>query len=246
MKHLMKATAVAVALLAVGARANAQTPSGAEIVARSLKVSGMDTALKKHTSMKATGTFSLPAMGVEAPILQVKSATNEFRITVEVDGFGTVEQGYADGTAYSVNPQTGAMILDGAAALNAKRQAMWMDTPDMYASMTNVGQEKFEGKDVYKVNLVTKDSSKLTRYYDVQTGLPAGTQSESVTPDGAMQVTAIMMDYKDFGGVMLPAKQVQRSGDNEQVISITKVEWDVATKADWALPAAIVAMKKPK
>jgi hypothetical protein len=242
MKKMILATAVA--LFTVSGVAHAQTPSGRDVVMRALKMSGSDTVLAKHKSMTMAGTLSLPAQGVSAPIVNVRSSDNAFHITVDVEGYGVIEQGFAEGTAYSIQPQTGAVILTGVQATQTKRQAVWRDTPDDYATISNEGQEKYNGKDAYKVKMVSKDSVTVTRYYDVETGLPMATVSTQETGDGPIEIVSLVSEYKDFGGMKLPTKQVQNIAGNEQIITIDKVEFDVAPASAIELPAAIKALKK--
>ncbi len=96
MKHVTMAAVVALNFLAVGVHAQA-TPSGREVVLRGLKATGADTVLPKHQSIKMTGSLSLPAQGIEAPLTQFRSATNEFKLMITIEGFGEIEQGYAEG-----------------------------------------------------------------------------------------------------------------------------------------------------
>ena len=245
MKKLMMATVFVLGTLAPAAQAQTTAaPSGRDIVLRSQKASGMDTVMSRHKTLTMTGTLSLPAMGVSAPITNYRSADNAFHLTVVVDGFGTVEQGYAEGVAYSISPQTGAEILTGMQAAQAKRQGLWIDGVDNYASLTNEGQEKYAGKDAYKVKMVSKDSITITRYFDVETGLPIATVSMSQTPDGPVDIVTLVSDYKNFGGVMFPTRQVQQVAGNEQIITMDKIEFDTAPATAFALPDAIKALKR--
>ncbi|MEO5510078.1 MAG: hypothetical protein ABIV28_06065 [Longimicrobiales bacterium] len=242
MKKMILATAVA--LFTVGGAAHAQTPSGRDVMLRALKMSGSDTVLAKHKSVTMTGTLSLPAQGVAAPIVNVRSSDNAFHITVDVEGYGVIEQGYAEGTAYSIQPQTGAVILTGLQAAQTKRQAVWRETPEDYLSLSNEGQEKYNGKDAYKLKLVSKDSVTVTRYYDVESGLPMAMVSTQQTGDGPIEIVSLISEYKNFDGMMLATKQVQNIAGNEQIITIDKVEFDVAPASALELPAAIKALKK--
>jgi hypothetical protein len=53
-----------------------------------------------------------------------------------------------------------------------------------------------------------------------------------------------MSDYKNFGGLLFPAKQVQMVNGTEQDVTIEKIEFDNVPASVFALPAAIVALKK--
>jgi hypothetical protein len=218
-------------------------PTGVAIVARALKVTGADTILRQHGTLKVTGVLTQPALNQSSRITTVKSATGEFRMTIEVEGFGDVEQGYADSTAWSMHPQNGVVVLQGAQAAQVRRQAVWLDSPGLYRSLTNTGHVVFDGKDAWAVVAVAKDGLTITRFYDVQTGLAIGSRSDQPGPDGPMQIVTIFTDYKEFGGLKLWTRQLQTINGNDQFITIENVEFDKASKAEYGLPAEVAALR---
>ena len=64
-------------------------------------------------------------------------------------------------------------------------------------------------------------------------------------PMGAMETTTILSDYKDFNGRKTPGKLVQSVMGQEQVVTITSVEYDKVPPSAFEPPAAIKAMQKP-
>jgi hypothetical protein len=246
MKRTM--VAIVVAQLATAAALYAQTPanlpSGRDLLIKSLHATGADSMMKKHTSMKMTGTLGLPEQGITAPLENSRSSIGAFYLLINFEGMGTIEQGYTNGTAWSVNFQTGPSILEGSAAALYKRQAMWSDSPDNYLSMTNEGITKFQDKDAYKVLFVAKDSMKMTRYFDPATGLAVGAETTADLGAGVSTTITTMSDYKNFGGLLFPVKQVQMVNGTEQDVTIEKIEFDNVPASVFALPAAIVALKK--
>ncbi len=242
MKRVTLATMVA--LSAFSAAAQAQSLGGREVVLRAQKMTGSDSVMTKHKTMTMTGTLNLPSQGVSAPVVNMKSADNMFRLTITVDGYGTVEQGYAEGTGYSISPGVEPAVLTGKALAQSRRQAEWRDKLDDYVSITNEGQEMYAGRNTYKVKLVSKDSVTTTRYYDVETGYQHATVSSQDTPDGPVEVITVMSDYKNFGGMMISSKQTQQVNGTEQIITLEKIEFDTAPASAFELPAVIKALKK--
>jgi hypothetical protein len=244
MKRAITAT---VATMMMTVAAHAQTPnqpSGRDLFIKSLHVTGADTILAKHTNMKMTGTFNLPEQGISAPLENSRSSKGAFHLVIDIPGFGAVEQGYADGTSYSINPAAGATIQTGDLAAAAKRQAMWMDTPDAYASITNEGMTKFQDKDAWKVSMVTKDGLKLVRYFDPTTGYAVATVSTQDVGQGPAEITSVLSDYKDFGGLKFPGKQSQSAMGQQTEFVIDKIEFDNVPDSVFELPASVKAIKK--
>jgi hypothetical protein len=54
-----------------------------------------------------------------------------------------------------------------------------------------------------------------------------------------------MKDYKDFGGVKMPTKRVQKLPMAEVNMEITAVEFDKVDPTTFALPDAVKALVKP-
>jgi uncharacterized protein involved in high-affinity Fe2+ transport len=247
MKRTIAAAIVAAGMFTAAAQAQtpANLPSGRDLLMKSLHATGADTVMPKHTSMTMTGTLSIPAAGISGPVVMHKSAAGQFHVQIDIEAAGgVIEQGYADGTAWSINPNTGATIVDGAGAQSARRQAVWMDSPDQYTTMTTVAMEKFAGKDAYKVDLTTKDGAKMTRWFDTTTGLSLGSTTSQDMGGQVIDVTTTISEYKNFGGLMFPTKQTQSIAGNDQEIAFEKIEFDNVKPEQLALPASIKAIKK--
>jgi hypothetical protein len=243
MKRTLAAAIVAAGLMTSGVQAQtaANLPSGRDLLLKSLHATGADTVLPKHTSMTMTGTVA--TQGVSGSIVFHKTSSGQFHAAIDIaEVGGVIEQGYADGTAWLIHPALGPQIITGAGEQSARRQGVWLDGPDQYASLTTVALEKFQGKDAYKVEMVMKDSSKMTRYFDPTSGLTVGTVTKQDTPNGPVEITSVVSDYKNFSGLLFPTKQAQVPGDQE--ITMTSIEFDNVKPEVVALPASVKALKK--
>ena len=111
--------------------------------------------------------------------------------------------------------------------------------------METVEATKFEGKDCYKLKLVRKNGHETIEFYDVKTALLNGTMSTQDSALGALPVTSIVGEYKEFGGVKMPTKISQKIGPAEQVMTINSVENNKVADSEFELPEAIKALVKP-
>jgi hypothetical protein len=109
-------------------------------------------------------------------------------------------------------------------------------------SFETVGQRDFEGKTCYEVKVTTKWDEEYTEYYDIETGLLAGSVRSQESPMGAIVATNVVVEYQDFGGIMVPIKAVQRAMGIESVVTITSIEYDVVDESVFELPADIQAL----
>ena len=94
---------------------------------------------------------------------------------------------------------------------------------------------------------VPKGSTKSFDCYAVDSGLLVGSVQTTESPMGSMEATTLLSEYKDFGGRKVPTKLVQSSMGQEQVVTITAIEYDNVPDSVFEAPPAVKAIleKKP-
>lgn len=91
-----------------------------------------------------------------------------------------------------------------------------------------------------------EDNSEAMQFFDVETGLAAGMMRSIENPQmGKVEVTVVMADYKDQGGVKMPSKIIQKTPQGDVVLTFTTVEFDKVDAKTFALPDAVKSMVKP-
>ena len=225
-------------------------PDGKAIVSKHLAAIGGREAMEKHSSVHMTGTFSMSAMGIEGPIHLYRAKPAMFVQQITLGAMGEVTQGFDGTTAWAVNPMMGPTVMSGDQATQMKSQAdFFSDYPDFskYTTVETVGLEDFEGRKCYKVKLVKADGSgEAMQFFDAETGLAAGMTRSVENPQmGKVDVTVVMSDYKDQGGVKMPSKITQKTPQGDVVLTFATVEWDNVDAKVFALPDAVKALVKP-
>ncbi len=225
-------------------------PDGKALVSKHIAAIGGREAMEKHSSVHMTGTFSMAAMGIEGPIHLYRAKPSLFLQQITLGAMGEVTQGFDGTTAWSVNPMMGPSIVTGDQAAQMKQQAdFFADYPDFakYTSVETVGLEDFEGRKCYKVKLVKADGSgEAMQFFDAETGLAAGMTRTVENPQmGKIDVTVVMSDYKDQGGVKMPSKILQKTPQGDVLLTFTTVEFDNVDAKVFALPDAVKALVKP-
>ncbi len=236
-------------LLTLGALAlQAQTvPTAQSLIARHDSLIGGRRVLESHSSMKLTGSFTLAAAGIEAPLEILKRKPNQYLFRTSLGQMGELLQGYDGTTAWAVQPGQGAMLLTGDQGKQIAEQAdFFADLHDTtrFSAMETVGEADFEGKRAWQVKLTRKDGTVLNEYFDVTTGLSAGGTTTIQSQMGPLETTAVYADYKDFNGLRMATRIVQRNPQFEIVLSIATVEFDVVDAAAVAMPEAVKALIK--
>ncbi len=242
--------ALAVASL-VPALASAQAlPDGKALLAKHVEAMGGRGAMEQHNSLHITGTFSMAAMGIDGAMNIYRAKPALYLQQITLGSFGEMSSGYDGTTAWSVNPMAGASILSGEQATQLKQQAdFFSDFPDAgkYTTIETVGAEDFEGRKCYKVKLVRADSTgEAFQFFDAESGLAAGMTRTMENPQmGKIDITVVMSDYKDQGGVKMPGKITQKTPQGDVVLTMTAYEWDKVDPKVFALPDGVKSMVKP-
>jgi hypothetical protein len=239
--------AVILAALPVAVRAQA-LPDARSLMAKHDAAVGGRAAIDKFSSIHQTGTFAIAAMGLEAPVDIYKAKPNKYLMKVVLGPVGEVLQGSDGKTLWAIQPQMGAVILDGAQAEAMKVNADFfsgLHDAALYKSAETVELTDFDGRKCYKVKLVSASGAESYEFFDAATGLRAGAMQTVDTPMGKMEQTSVPSDYKEFNGIKFPTRIVSKNGQYDIAITMTSVEFDKVEAATFALPEAIKALVKP-
>ncbi|MBA4083065.1 MAG: hypothetical protein C0496_17645 [Erythrobacter sp.] len=242
--------ALAAASLVPALAAAQALPDGKALIAKHVAAIGGREAMEKHSSLHISGTFSIPAAGIEGPIHMYRAKPALLLVQITLGAMGELTTGFDGTTAWSINPMAGVSVMSGEQAAQTKQQAdFFSDFPDpsRFSAIETVAAEDFEGRKCYKVKLVRADGSGETmQFFDMETGLMAGMSRTLENPQmGKIEIRSITSDYTDQGGIRLPSKITQRTPQGEFVQTFTSFEWDKVEPKVFELPAAVKAMVKP-
>lgn len=217
-------------------------PTAKELNTRYVDALGGRAAIEQYESSHVTGTFSVPAQGIEGTLEVFSAAPALMRLNIEIPGLGTVQSGSDGETFWTINPAMGPMILEGNMMEQMRQQADFYAQlhPEQYiASSETVERTDFEGTPAYKVKVVTTWDEEYVEFYDVNSGLLLGSIRTQESPMGGVEAVTVLQDYRDFGGIMLPTRVVQRVMGMEQIMTTDSVAYDAVDPAVFALPDEI-------
>ena len=226
----------------------AALPDAREIINRHIKAVGGREAILRHKSLHATGTLSVPTSGITGPI-ELFSAANPDRMVVKttVPGIGEIIEGFDGSHAWSLSSITGPTLKVGKELSQTKLDADFyseLRDPKKYPTVKTVEKTTFDGRPCYKVSVTRVDGSEDFDFYDVATGLRAGSINTRETQMGTLTTTSTEGDYKKFGRLLHATKVTQKVMGIEQVITLTSVEYDKVDASAFAPPPAIKALIK--
>ena len=228
--------------------AAAALPSGREVVDRFVKAIGGRAAVLSHTSQHTTGTYAVPSSGLIGT-METFSAANPDRMLqkVAVPGVGEILTGYDGEHGWSVNPMMGPMLQEGKELAQARDDAdfyLELRDPAKYKSITTVEKTAFENRPCYKVSLLRADGTEDFDFYDVGTGLRAGSINTRESPMGRVTSTSVEGEYKKFGNVLQATTLTVKAMGIEQRVTISAIEYDNVAASAFTPPEAVKALIK--
>jgi len=181
----------------------------------------------------------------DAEVFAAKPDKSLARFTL--GGIGQMEEGYNGAVGWTLSPMTGPALAEGKELEQKRFDAdfladLHLDT--RYESMTTVEKVAFDGRPCYKIRLVRRGGEEEFEFYDVATGLKAGSISTQQSPMGPITATVIETDYKKFGPLLQPTTVRSNMMGVEQIITVKSVEYDNVDPSAFNPPAAIKALVK--
>lgn len=225
-----------------------ELPDAREIINRHIKAIGGREAILALKSMQATGTVSIPASGITGPMEMVHAPSpDRMVVKMSMPGIGDIMEGFDGSHGWSVNPMTGAMLKVGKELTQTKLDADFygdLRDPEKYPQIKTVEKTTFDGRPCYKVSLKRIDGVEDFDFYDVASGLRAGSMNTRETFTGVVNMTSIESGYKKFGKMMVATLVTQQVMGIEQKITLLTVEFDKVAPAAFEPPVAVKALIK--
>jgi hypothetical protein len=225
----------------------AKLPSAREVFDKHVKAIGGREAVMAHTSSHATGSIEIPSAGLKGTLEVFGAKPNSSLMRVSLPGVGDIQEGFDGTIGWSMSPMTGPSLLQGKQLEQRKLDSDFyseVQPEGRYESTTVVEQTMFEGRPCYKVRLVRRGGEEDFQFYDVETGLKAGSITTRETPMGSVTGTTVEGEYKKFGDVLQPSRMTQTVMGVQQVMSIESIEYDKVDPSVFLPPAPIKAMIK--
>ncbi|HET7039372.1 MAG TPA: hypothetical protein VFH97_05755 [Gemmatimonadales bacterium] len=230
---------------AAPAAAQASLPEGREVIARFIAAIGGRDAILRHRARHFTGRFEATGQGIAGEFELYQAPPNRMVTTATLPGIGTVREGYDGTVAWTTNPATGPMVLEGR-ALDQRRHGaefyLALYPPEMVASVETVAEETFEGTPAWKVKVTTTWGESYAEYFDQATALQLGSMRTLFTPMGEVEATSVVSDWRTVDGVRMPFRLVQRFAGIETVVTFSDLSLAPLPDSLFALPAEVRAL----
>ena len=218
-----------------------QAPAADAVIDKYLAAMGGRDALSKLTSRRATGTVSFTVQGndLQGTYELSTKAPNKVRVLIKLDlsSLGapepmTIDQRFDGTSAMTMNSMQGNTTIAGSQLEHMKNNAF----PSPLLNYKTNGmkfevlpKEQVAGRDAILVVATPKVGPAMKLYFDPESGLLVRSVVRLNSPqEGEIEQMSEPSDYRAVDGVKVPFKIVNTSPGQTVVITITKVENNVA------------------
>jgi hypothetical protein len=251
-KRLSLIFVFATAFTALGApwEADDPLPKAETILDRYIEVTGGQAAYEKRKSEISTGTVEFAAQNLKGSFTRYAAEPDKSYAAMDLAGVGKIETGSNDGVAWENSALLGPRVKTGEEKSQALREGLFnaqLNWRKMFSKVETAGMETVDGEDCYKVILTPSEGRPETTYYQKKSGLAVRTNTIVVNQMGELPMEVSITDYKDFEGVRMPTKLIQKVAGQEFTMTIQSVKVNPEIPPDrFELPAEVKAvLNKP-
>lgn len=228
----------------------AELPSAVSLLDRFVEATGGRQAYAKRKSEIAHGIVDFAAMGLKGKVTRWATDTGQYRLTMDMPGIGALDAGVIEGVAWERSDILGPRVKSGAERAEALREAklnanaQWRD---LYRKVETTGEETVNGEECYKVVMTPDEGSPETLFLSKKTGLGVKLLMTASTQMGDLPGETIFAEYKNFGGILTPARVTENVAGQSITITIESIEPNPDIPASvFALPADVAALTAKK
>jgi len=229
--------AVIVALLAgfaagagVAAQQNSpqeKLPTVEQVLNRYVAALGGRAALEKVESRISSGTFEVPEDSLSGTVTFYAKAPNKRRYTIDVPGFGQIDQCFDGATGWASNPQTGLRDLGEVETAQERVAADFYSALHIRSAYTELrvrGKEMVGERPAFVLEGRENTGGPRVMYFDAESGLMVRVTVDRDSPDGRVTVENYLDDYREVDGVKLPHLLTQVQPGLHLLTRITEVK----------------------
>ena len=230
------------------AQANPSQPLTAEGVwARHMAAIGGEAALRAIRDRYMVMTMSMSmskSPGAETRSESFVRSPNKVYSRTTMPGIGLMESGYDGTTAWSMSEATGPVIIPEPQAAQLRNGANLNQSFQEGGAMTLRAPKQLEGRTVHVIDVVTPDSTKMTEYFDAESGLLVGMDVPSAAViEGRAAIS--FRDYRRFGNVMVATVITHRLKTGDSLVTrIEHLDHRPIPDSVFALPKAVQVLTR--
>lgn len=223
----------------------ASTPAGGlprawEVVERHLEAAGGRAAFVKLGSREVWARYEIPGRRLSGELRVFSARPDRLVIKTEHPELGVAVTGFDGTVGWSIEPGSRPTLITGGALADLHADAVYdrYDEESLLSAET-VEVADFDGRPCVKLKVVRVPGRESFEYFDVTTGLFAGSIARRETDKGLVTRTTTVSRYQTTDGVQLPRLIRFRSAGVVQIISVMRVVHNRVDPRVFAAPASL-------
>ncbi len=208
----------------------AQRLTAEQILDRSQNAVAPARAVARIKSYYLKGTMSLPAANLVGEMEVYYKSPNKVYIRQRIPNVLDSTMAFDGKVGWEKNTLLGLRELKGAELEQLKMATQQNATSQWRKYIRNpryIGIEKVGNKETYVIEATTPFGTKQKLYIDTKTFLPLRADTETITPQGRLNVISYFDDYRQVDGVQYPFRLTQNTSGMEVVVVLTQVRHNV-------------------
>ncbi|HSA54765.1 MAG TPA: hypothetical protein VLE53_03635 [Gemmatimonadaceae bacterium] len=236
-------------LLITAASVSAQStelPPARAVVDRYVEAIGGRAALLARPGAYSFGRLEITGQNVTGTVEMTSAPPNRLLSRVMIAAIGEIRSGYDGAIGWSLHPALGPQLMDSAGVSVMRRLAEFhaeLHDSTFVTRLETVERTTFEGRQCYRVHVTFAAGGEHEEFFDVETGLLAGSEETRNTPVGTITVRTVLSDYRVFGNLLVATRLRQRPARGpEQVIVTDSIRFAPVPAETFTPPPAILAL----
>jgi hypothetical protein len=232
-----------------GGAAAQSLPAPESLFERHIEAIGGEAAMRKHTSIKFTGTVKIAAHNYSAFMTTWQAAPNSIITNIEAPGMAPMVVATDGKDAWGFTPPptgTGWALIDGERKQELQFSAAFygeLEYESRYAKLQTIERADFDGKTCWKVYAESHEGKKFFLFFDEQTGLLLGSHTELNQEGVRVPLIVVLDEYTEVDGVKYVRGLTQRTPSSDTVLSYRKIEPNPADLPEIKLPEELRGAK---
>lgn len=227
MRHGCAWLLMSLSLLA--AEEETRKPTGPQVLANYVKVTGGEAAYKKVASTVSTGAVELVGMNIKGSITIHAQAPNKLATQFIMEGLGEIALGFDGKTGWSSDMMFGLRQLEGLELAQIKLASHYnllLDWQAQFREARYGGQKDMDGYTAHVVVLVPKAEGlpPWTMYFDADSFLLTMIDKTEISIQGKIKAQVFVEDYREVEGLLLPFTMRQKSPVAEMRMVMTEIK----------------------
>ena len=237
--------ALMIASRTLGAQQSAtdpRLPSGREVVERHVEAIGGRDALVKLASRHLWASYDIPGERVRGTIELFTARPNKRLLRVTPSGESAAVTGFDGEIGWRKDPGKPPVAIRGRELAQLRDDAAYdfdLHEPRDFAALQNLGVVTWEGRERYRLKVTSTSGREWTEFFDVATGLFAGSESRRETDKGQVTLKTVVAAYGTYDGVKLPSRLSLRSGGVEQIVKLMSVRHNNVKQSMFVAPSGL-------